>query len=378
MPTPSFIGSTFNNAGGSPLYLDAPSGTAAGDLLVLVGVQYNSNAALTPKGTGWTEVTGTGLQTLSNGTGISAVFMRIFTKIATTADIGSNNCYLTGGGTIVGGLYVFRDAAQPTTTANGVLSSAYNSGQETAPAVTTTVDGSRVLHVLGMTASTSGGTKTLTFGGSGGTNTGSTQYFNGSTILMLQDIAVPTAGAAAQPTAGTTSNHQYANVALLIAPPPSPNASITGVAATMTVAAPVGTVLATGTDVEVTGTTSTATTGAPAGSVSTSANITGATALVTTAAPPGSLSTNSNVLLSGVAATAAAGAPAGTVHAETSLTTWTVEDSQRLNVDVQLFGTLTVDVTPVDPPAGLETDGPDIIHFDFDDTLVLDGNGRPS
>lgn len=65
-----------------------------------------------------------------------------------------------------------------------------------------------------------------------------------------------------------------------------------------------------------------------------------------------------------------------TVHV--ALSSWSAEDTQKLRVDVDLTGTLSLDVAPTAPPAGLDTDGPDIIHFDFDGDLVLDANGRPT
>lgn len=60
-----------------------------------------------------------------------------------------------------------------------------------------------------------------------------------------------------------------------------------------------------------------------------------------------------------------------------ALASWSVEETQKLRLDVDLTGTLSMDVAPTTPPVGVDTDGPDVIHYDFDGDFVLDDNGQP-
>lgn len=92
-------------------------------------------------------------------------------------------------------------------------------------------------------------------------------------------------------------------------------ATVTGIPATLTLAAPGGTVSA---GVNITGTTAGLTLAAPAGSVSTAAGVTGLPAGLTLTAPAGSVSAGANV--TGLTAQLALGAPTGSVSAGANVT----------------------------------------------------------
>lgn len=178
-------------------------------------------------------------------------------------------------------------------------------------------------------------------------------HSSGGTVMTagVADSAASTGGTEAAETVSWTQNSSSAGVSLILG---AAVATVAGAVATVTLAALAG-----------------------AASAGTPATVTGPTSTITVAAPAGAPAGGSGSTVPGVPATVAVAAPAGSVLAEFSIASWTIENTQRLDLDVQLSGTLSVDVTPVDPPAGLETDGPDIIHLDFDGDLVLDSNGRP-
>jgi hypothetical protein len=139
------IGSSSNSASGATsLTLGRPAGTQAGHVMVASIVTSDGGAAVTAPD-GWATVRHDVLP--------GAIRQTIYTKVAGVSEPGSYTWTLSGRGQVAGGVSTYSgvDTAQPVDAHDATLNQSAGTAV-TAPSITTTVAGARLLHFAAVNA----------------------------------------------------------------------------------------------------------------------------------------------------------------------------------------------------------------------------------
>jgi hypothetical protein len=298
--------------------MTVPAGVVATDNIIIALCTATSTAG----GHALTGTTGSGTLSVPSG-GLNGQTISTSYKVTTllgtghvAGDVLTFSCPASGITTGAGGAWdntVTFDVCGTAMTSAGTAS-------QTVPAVTTSAANCIVVAVAV-------GAQTATRNFSSCTPSTDRFHLNGAgggtrfTAISLSDQTVTSAGSSGTDNvtfSGTLTGSAGIQISLK---PAGTNATITGVVAAATLAAPAGTVSAT-TSVTVGGAVSTVALAAPAGSVSATKNVTlsGVAAGASFAAPAGSVSTTASVALTGPTSGLALAAPAGAVGTATSAT----------------------------------------------------------